>query len=79
MKLIYLKWADCAFVSDKWKAADDLPDSAAFHLESAGLHIKDTKEGVYLATDYALDDGTWRYTCFVPHVLVIERREYEIR
>jgi hypothetical protein len=78
MKVAYIRWQDAAFISPDWKAVDDLPDPAAFQLISAGLVVKETDEGTYLATDYAADSGEYRYTCFVPRLLVLERREFEI-
>lgn len=78
MKVVWVRWQDAAFVSDRWKRADQVGEHTAFQLLSAGLLVKENREGVWLATDYAPDNGTYRYTCFIPKRLILARGEMEV-
>lgn len=78
MKVVWVRWQDAAFISSSWQGADELGEHTAFQLLSAGLLVWENKEGIWLATDYAPDDNTYRYTCFIPKRLIIARGDVEV-
>lgn len=78
MKVVWVRWQDACFISSRWKTVDQLGEHTAFQLVSAGLLVKENREGIWLATDYADHDGRFRYTCFVPKRLILARGEMEV-
>lgn len=79
MKVVWVRWQDASFISDRWKTAEELGEHTAFQLLSAGLLVHENREGLWIATDYAADEDTWRYTSFIPKRLIIARGEMEVK
>ena len=60
MKVVWVRWQDAAFIYSQWKGADELGEHTAYQLLSAGVLVRENKEGLWLAADYAPDDDWWR-------------------
>lgn len=70
-KLVHIVFYDAAFLSADWRNVKQLKPGRGVMVESAGFLVKQTKKGVYLATDLDPDErGRYRYTAFVPRGMI---------
>lgn len=78
MRLVWIRWLDATYLGNGWKQAEKLETEAGFMVESAGLLVKETKKGIFIATDYDPDDPSFRHVSFIPRAMIKKKRVFKV-
>jgi hypothetical protein len=76
--LVWVWWKDACHNSQGWTSADDIDTGKRFHCETAGMFVKEDKNGLVLATDYDSETEQWRSFTFIPKAMIKKKKVIKI-
>lgn len=73
--VVFIRWNDASYERGE-KTADEIDPGCVLH--SSGILIKDDNEFISMATDYFLEEETFRHITHIPKVNILTIRRMRL-